>query len=70
MLRKKSKQQKKKQKHLFKDFQNEELLERIKEKGYKSFEELTYKDFQKEMNQINKAYYEIMTQGDKTGQPF
>ena len=22
------------------------------------------------MNQINKAYYEIMTQGDKTGQPF
>ena len=22
------------------------------------------------MNQINKAYYEIITQGDKTGQPF
>ena len=60
----------KNQKHLFKDFQNDELLEKIKEKGYKSFEELTYKDFQKEMNQINKAYYEIMTQGDKTGQPF
>ena len=33
-------------------------------------ETLTYKDFQKEMNLINKAYYEIMTQGDKTGQPF
>ncbi|MBU0923937.1 ribonucleoside triphosphate reductase [bacterium] len=58
------------QKHLFKDFHNDELLEKIKEKGYKSFEELTYKDFQREMNQINKAYYEIMTQGDKTGQPF
>ena len=58
------------QKHLLKDFVNDELLEKIKEKGYKSFEELTYKDFQKEMNQINKAYYEIMTQGDKTGQPF
>jgi ribonucleoside-triphosphate reductase len=31
---------------------------------------MTYKAFQKEMNQINKAYYEIMTEGDKTGQPF
>ena len=26
--------------------------------------------FKKEMNQINRAYYEIMTEGDKTGQPF
>ena len=31
---------------------------------------LTYKDFQKEMNLINRAYYEVMTEGDKTGQPF
>ena len=31
---------------------------------------LTYKDFQNEMNLINRAYYEIMTEGDKTGQPF
>jgi ribonucleoside-triphosphate reductase len=31
---------------------------------------LTYKDFQSQMNMINKAYYEIMTEGDKTGQPF
>ncbi len=60
----------KKQEHLFKDLEDEELLEKIKEKGYKSFTELTYKDFQKEMNMINKAYYEVMTEGDKTGQPF
>ena len=60
----------KNQQHLFKNFEDEELLEVIKQKGYSSFEQLTYKDFQKEMNQINKAYYEIMTQGDKTGQPF
>ncbi len=33
-------------------------------------ETLTYKDFQKEMNLINRAYYEVMTEGDKTGQPF
>ncbi|MFY9069059.1 ribonucleoside triphosphate reductase [Aliarcobacter butzleri] len=58
------------QKHLFKDFYDEELFSEIQKKGLTSFEQLTYKDFQKEMNLINKAYYEIMTQGDKTGQPF
>ncbi len=31
---------------------------------------LTYKDFQPQMDLINRAYYEIMTEGDKTGQPF
>ncbi|MDX4048591.1 ribonucleoside triphosphate reductase [Aliarcobacter skirrowii] len=58
------------QEHLFKDLKDEELLKEAKNRGVLSFEELTYKHFQKEMNQINKAYYEIMTQGDKTGQPF
>ncbi|MGB5793068.1 ribonucleoside triphosphate reductase [Poseidonibacter sp.] len=60
----------KNQKHLFANVNDDELLQKIKQKGYSSFEELTYKDFQKEMNLINKAYYEVMTQGDKTGQPF
>ena len=58
------------QDHLLKGFNDDELLETIRKKGYNSFEDLTYKDFQKEMNLINKAYYEIMTEGDKTGQPF
>lgn len=58
------------QKHLFKDFYDEELFLEIQKKGLTSFEQLTYKDFQKEMNLINKAYYEVMTEGDKTGQPF
>lgn len=31
---------------------------------------MTYACFQKEMNLINKAYYEVMTEGDRTGQPF
>jgi len=35
-----------------------------------SLEAMTYKNFQKEMDLINKAYYEVMTEGDKTGQPF
>ena len=30
----------------------------------------TYKDFQKEMNMINKAYFDVMMQGDNTGQVF
>ena len=60
----------KKQIHLFKDLNDENLLEEAKQRGLKSLDEMTYKDFQKEMNLINKAYYEVMTQGDKTGQPF
>jgi len=60
----------KNQNHLFKGFEDRALFKIISEKGYNSFEELTYKDFQKQMNMINKAYYEVMTEGDKTGQPF
>lgn len=56
--------------HIFKYSQNKSLLKRVKELGYENAEELTYKDFQKQMNMINKAYYEVMTEGDKTGQPF
>ncbi|MBL6969786.1 MAG: ribonucleoside triphosphate reductase [Campylobacterales bacterium] len=59
-----------KQIHLLKDIEDSELLEEAKSRGANSFEEMTYGYFQKEMNLINKAYYEIMTQGDKTGQPF
>ncbi|MGJ0321159.1 ribonucleoside triphosphate reductase [Aliarcobacter cryaerophilus] len=58
------------QKHLFKDLKDDELLKEAKSRGVDSFEKLTYKHFQKEMNVINKAYYEVMTEGDKTGQPF
>lgn len=59
-----------KQNHLFKNIDDEQLLQKVKQRGCNSFEEMKYKDFQKEMNLINKAYYEIMTEGDKTGQPF
>ncbi|MFA7084795.1 MAG: ribonucleoside triphosphate reductase [Arcobacteraceae bacterium] len=56
--------------HLFKHVNDETLLALAKERGCHSLEELTYKNFQKEMNLINKAYYEVMTEGDRTGQPF
>ena len=56
--------------HLFKNINDETLLTLAKERGCASLEELTSKHFQKEMNLINKAYYEVMTEGDKSGQPF
>lgn len=56
---------------MFKNLKNNsEIISKAKQRGVESLEELTYKHFQKEMNIINKAYYEVMTEGDKTGQPF
>ncbi|HUH43283.1 MAG TPA: ribonucleoside triphosphate reductase [Sulfurimonas sp.] len=59
-----------KQVHLFKNLLDKELQEMAQQRGCNSISEMTYKHFQPEMNQINKAYYEIMTEGDLTGQPF
>ncbi len=56
--------------HLFKDIKDEELLKEARKRGVDKLENLTYKNFQKEMNLINRAYYEVMTAGDKTEQPF
>lgn len=60
----------KNQHHLFEGIEDEELLQRAKNKGFDSLTQMTYKAFQKQMDMINKAYYEVMTEGDKTGQPF
>ncbi|MDQ1245482.1 MAG: hypothetical protein QG565_1823 [Campylobacterota bacterium] len=59
-----------KQVHLFKNILDSELEERAHQRGCKTLIEMTYKNFQPEMNLINRAYYEIMTEGDLTGQPF
>jgi len=56
--------------HLFKGLKDKELEAEAKKRGVDKLENLTYKNFQKEMNLINKAYYEVMTAGDKSGQPF
>ncbi len=60
----------KNQYHLLKNINDRELLNEAKKRGVKNLTDLTYKYFQKEMNLINRAYYEVMTEGDKTGQPF
>jgi ribonucleoside-triphosphate reductase len=60
------------QKHLFQGLEDEALWESAKQRDkiVQSFESMTYKHFQPEMNLINRAYYEVMTEGDKSGQPF
>ena len=58
-------------KHLFRDLENDkELLELANKRGKKHLIDMTYGDFQPEMDAINKAFYEVMTKGDRLGQPF
>lgn len=56
--------------HFFKDYKDEELLKIAKERGKNSLEELTYGDFEPEMQRIVKIFYEILSEGDKNSQPF
>lgn len=58
------------QHHLFSDLDDAELLLDALDRGAESFTQMTYRHFQKEMNVINKAFYEVMTEGDRNGQPF
>ncbi len=56
--------------HIFEGLEDEALLAIAKERGVESLTDLTYKHFQKEMMVIQKAFYEVLTEGDSTGQPF
>ena len=56
--------------HFFEGLEDSELLAIAKERGVNSLEELTYKHFQKEVELIDVAYYEVMTEGDSNEQPF
>ena len=56
--------------HIFEGLEDENLLAIAKERGVESLTDLTYKHFQKEMMVIQKAFYEVLTEGDSTGQPF
>ncbi len=58
------------QNHLFKNIIDTQLKFKANERGCNSLQDMKYKHFQDEMNMINKAFYEVMTEGDKTGQPF
>jgi ribonucleoside-triphosphate reductase len=64
--------------HLFKGFNKKtdmlencnDIIKRARERGVEDIEELTYQHFQKEIELIDVAYYQVMTEGDKEGQPF
>ena len=58
--------------HLFAGLDDAALLDRARQRdlGLRSLEDLTFAHFAPEMEQIVIAYYEIMTEGDATGQPF
>lgn len=56
--------------HFFEDMHDEALLAVAKERGAETLTDLTYKHFQPEMKVIQRAFYEVLTEGDSTGQPF
>ncbi len=56
--------------HIFEGLEDENLLAIARERGVESLTDLTYKHFQNEMKIIQRAFYEVLTEGDSTGQPF
>ena len=56
--------------HIFEGLNDENLLAKARERGVDSLTGLTYKHFQPEMKIIQRAFYEVLTEGDSTGQPF
>lgn len=57
--------------HLFEEISGTSHHQRrLRERAKTKLCELTYADFQHEMDLINRAYFEIMTEGDVSGAPF
>ena len=56
--------------HIFEKLHDETLEALARERGCAKLTAMTYKHFQPEMNVIQKAFYEVLTEGDSTGQPF
>ena len=56
--------------HIFENLHDENLEAIARERGAETLTSMTYKHFQKEMNVIQRAFYEVLTEGDSTGQPF
>lgn len=57
--------------HLFSHFPMKAHYRRkLEERGKQALSDLTYSDFQSEMDLINRAFYEVMSEGDAMGAPF
>lgn len=63
-------------KHLFSGIDDDELLQIAKQrcqkygKNINSLQDLTYGDFEEELQRIGKVFFDVLTDGDKLGQPF
>jgi ribonucleoside-triphosphate reductase (formate) len=59
-------------KHLFAETHSGELLRMARQRrpDIRNLTDMTYADFAPEIERIVLAYYEVMTEGDSTGQPF
>ena len=56
--------------HIFTDVSDENLTRLANERGFNKLTDMTYRAFEPEMARIDKAFYEVMTTGDKCSQPF
>lgn len=56
--------------HLFTGQKSEFFMQRCKERGFDEPTLMNYAAFQPEMDLINRAFYEVLTEGDSSGQPF
>lgn len=58
--------------HFFSGVDNDALLQKAQQRdmGIRTLEDLTYAHFTPEMEMIDIAYYEVLTEGDSGGQPF
>ena len=60
------------QRHIYTDLTSRELLSELQSRdpSITKLTDATYKHFQPEMNMINRAFYEVLTEGDSEGNPF
>ena len=58
--------------HFFHGVSDEALLDKARQRdmGLRTLEDMTYRHFAPEMEMIVIAYYEVLTEGDSSGQPF
>lgn len=56
--------------HLFSGLNDANLIAKAKQRGKNALCDMTYGDFEPEMRRITKAFYEVLTAGDKNSQPF
>src|SRR5690606_37797475 len=57
-------------KHLFEGGNDQQLLVLAKKRGVEELTKVRYEHFRHEMQLINRAYYQVMTERDASGQPF